>query len=151
MLQLKLSTKGFDSLFGSLSRLDAGLKDLTPALAVIGRDLRAGMAANWAADIGGNGVAWAALRPTTIAIRESMGFPGSHPILRRTGTLQDSVAVFASARSVVVGSPAPVAGMHQTGYRNGARQVPARPLVGITAAGLQTAASTLLAHINNSL
>ncbi|MDQ2823580.1 MAG: phage virion morphogenesis protein [Pseudomonadota bacterium] len=151
MLQLKLSTKGFDLLFASLGRLEGELKDLTPVMALVGRDLRAGMAMNWAADMGGNGVAWAALRPTTVAIRESRGYPGTHPILRRSGSLQDSVAVFASSRSVVVGSPAPVAGMHQTGYHNGSRYVPARPLVGITAAGLQQAARTILDHINNSL
>jgi phage virion morphogenesis protein len=151
MLQLKLSVKGLDTLQSSVNRLERATHDLQPAMQAVGEYVLAGIKAGFSAETTPDGQGWLALKPGTVANREALGYPGAHPILRRTGTLEKSIAIFAAPRSVTVGSALPYAGFHQTGYRNGSKGVPARPLVGLASQGLEGATRVLMAHINKAL
>ncbi len=49
-----------------------------------------------------SGASWAPLKPYTVDLRESMGFPGEHPINHRTGQMERYI--MSGARTFMVGA-----------------------------------------------
>lgn len=152
MLQLKLETHGFDALFASLGRLEQRIQDLHPAMQEVGAFMLAGIRNGFAHEGSPSGLPWRQLVPETANIRQAQGFGPFHPILERSGQLKNSFHLAeALSHSVTVGSELAVAGYHQTGYRNGSKQVGARPMAGLPPEGLQGAANIILRHLHETL
>lgn len=69
------------------ARLIADLSRPDPqAMEDIAEAIRQGFARNFGAESGGDGAAWPALAPWTVAEREHVGYSGAHPILIRSGS-----------------------------------------------------------------
>lgn len=152
MLQLKPEAYGFDALFASLGRLEQRVQDLHPALQEVGAFLLAGIRNGFAHEGSPGGLPWRQLAPETATIRQAQGFGPAHPILERSGQLKNSFHLAeALAHSVTVGSAMAIAGYHQTGYRNGSKQVSARPMAGLPPDGLQGAANIIIRHLHETL
>lgn len=59
----------------------------------IGDVIRRGIWRNFQTESWGGGQPWVRLRPRTIQERRELGFAGEHPILKRTGSLRDSIII----------------------------------------------------------
>lgn len=141
-LQLNLNVRGFDALDKSLGNLSAGLHDLTPAMHAVGQNLLDDIHRGFANAGEPNGRPWAPLKPATWA-RKKTKTP-----MKESGALLNSIKSYPTSMGVVVGTELDYGGHHQTGYRNGGKSVPARPIVGFSTGALESAAQTLLHHIN---
>lgn len=147
MLQLKFKITGLDEVQAYIEQVERATTDLEPALQEMGQYVLHGVNDNFSDEHSPDGTGWLALKPATVAIREGQGYPGAHPILRRSGTLQDSIAITTTPRSVIVGTSVPYAGFQQTGYRNGSQRVPARTFLGLPPGGETALTSILMKRI----
>lgn len=113
---IPLGTQSLDEVLAGWERRAA---TISLAYAAIATDFRAIEARRFRAE----GPGWEPLAPSTVRERERKGYGGAHPILRRTGALQDSFTNPAAPHAVFrvepegffVGSSDPVAHFHQTG------------------------------------
>ena len=81
---------------------------------------------------------WEPLAPRTIAQREKLGYPGAHPILRRSGALEDSLTsqtgdsiIVQQAQYLGIGTAVPYVVYHQSVAPR--TKLPRRPVVALTA------------------
>jgi phage gpG-like protein len=116
------------------AELRGRMLNMSPAAAGIGALLvRASQAAFAGEKPPGGLVGWAPLAQRTVRERERAGFPGTRPILRRSGNLANSVRIhLVEAHNVVVGTDVAYAGVHMTG-RKTPTGMPARVFLGIGA------------------
>jgi hypothetical protein len=101
----------------------------------IRQSIAEGFGQNFENQSAGSGSPWAALRPATILDRERKGFPGSRPILERTGNYRSSLEdlddpdhyslSYSTDTSLYLeeASNSPLYGLHE----GGRGRVPARP------------------------
>lgn len=87
-----------------LDGLEERLSDMTPAWPSVLRAFRTIMSAAFASEGGSTGSPWPQLAESTVKQREREGFPGRHPILARTHTLERALTTEGGA-SVVVQLP----------------------------------------------
>jgi phage gpG-like protein len=100
-----------------LSRLSARMKNLKPAMSVIGETVLGSIKENFLSQ--GRPRRWRRLSPVTIAIRRKLNkWPGR--ILFRSGRLMRSVNYRPESDKVTIGTKLEYAEMHQTGARRGA-------------------------------
>jgi len=98
---------------------------------------------------------WEPLSPVTVKIRESIGFPGAHPINHRTGQLRNFVTgdqgvLTSSAGSVLLSWPREPGGRmlkKLTTAQSGNDRAPARPVLGVDFADAELIAQSLRAHL----
>lgn len=87
-LTLTLQRNPFADLERFFARLNRpGSADVRKVSTALGQ----GWQQNFSSESSGDGTPWAALRPFTVAERIAAGYPGAHPILRRSGRLRDSL------------------------------------------------------------
>ena len=93
------------------------------------------------AEMAPNGSKWEPLDTATIQRRARGGFPGDHPILRRTGTLRDSIAVIKGGVGAVytntgaesrIGIQSPKIAEYARVLNAGGRGIPARRFLGVS-------------------
>ena len=113
--------------------------------------VREGWRENFTGERGGDGRAWAALRPFTVRQRILSGYPGAHPILVQSGHLRNSLLNPGAADSyedlqatgdgwtLVVGTEDPKALDHEIG----AGRIPARPFIALSDQAEQRVVSAL--------
>lgn len=131
---------------------------LTPAAqSTIEVSIRHEIARNFDSESAG-GQRWAQLAPATVADRIRQGFPGSHPILQRTGAYRRSWAQGDDTEytptntgwEMYVGSSSPLARYHELGTS----RMPARPARFLDDGGLnriaQTVENVLAALVENA-
>lgn len=87
-----------------LEGLEERMSDMTPAWPSVLRVFRGIMRAAFATEGGSTGAPWPQLAERTVKDRERQGFPGRHPILARTHTLERALTTEGGA-SVVVQMP----------------------------------------------
>jgi len=99
---------------------------------------------------------WAPLSSATVRIRESLGFPGEHPINRRTGELEDFITQHRSLVVAIGGGASLVApGSQPTGElrdkleraQQGDDRAPARPVLGMNEQDLAAVLTLLATHV----
>ena len=110
-------------------RLEVAIKEARPAAAV-GVDKTVSLAATLAAEyIGHEMPEWPPLAATTIADKQSKGFPVPHP-LERTGAMRDSIGheIDVAALEGVAGAKDKVAVFQEMGTERG---IPPRPFLAL--------------------
>lgn len=100
--------------------------------------------------------AWAPLSSSTVRIRENLGFPGEHPINRRTGELEDLLTEHRSLVVAIGGGASLVApGSQPTGEladklrraQAGDEKAPPRPVLGMNEQDLMAVLTMLATHV----
>lgn len=145
------NTTGFDRLFAGFgATLDAFPEALRSAALPVVRQLHA---ENFAREAGRR--PWAQLAEATVQERIRLGFPGRHPILRRTGALMRhvmgtpaKVTRTGNATELRIAPGASVGGVPK--YRalaRGRRGMPGRPMVVINAQGAVKVTSALSRYL----
>lgn len=87
-----------------LQGLEERLGDMTPAWPAVLKVFRTIMSQAFATEGASTGSPWAQLAPSTVKRRIRQGFPGAHPILARTHTLERALTSEGGA-SIVVQMP----------------------------------------------
>lgn len=99
---------------------------------------------------------WAPLSSATVRIREDLGFPGEHPINKRTGELEDLitqhrslVAAFAGGASLIAPGSQPTGELADKLRRAqaGDEKAPPRPVLGMNEQDLAAVLTMLAVHV----
>lgn len=104
MLVITGHLEGEEVIQRRLEGFEERMGDLTPAWPSVLRVFRGIMKRAFATEGGSTGAAWPQLAVSTVKQREREGFPGRHPILARTHTLERALTTEGGA-SVVVQLP----------------------------------------------
>jgi phage gpG-like protein len=124
-MSVSITVQGQDGLISALNALNDSL-DTTGILDEAGALLLSRIQLRFRAQTGPDNQAWAPLKPSTIKDRLRKGF-GEGPILYRTGTLFNSIQLFADGpNSRAIGSNLVYAAALQFGDGN----MPGRPFLG---------------------
>ena len=139
-LDISFEVEGQREVLGKLTTFGARIDNMAPAWEQVGTALLQDFAQNFRDEGGmfgrGAWAQWQPLRPSTVADRRRLGYPGEHPILVREGNLMASVTQRGAAgnvfevgpNSLVLGTTDRKAKYHQFGTR----RMPARKIVGIS-------------------
>lgn len=101
MLVITAHLEGEEVIQRQLKGLEDRITDLTPAWPSVLKVFRGIMKQAFATEGGSTGSAWAQLAPSTVKQRQREGFPGAHPILARTHTLERALTSDGGASIVV--------------------------------------------------
>ena len=104
MLTITNHLEGEQVISRQLAGLEERLSDMTPAWPSVLKVFRGIMRAAFATEGGSTGAPWPHLAERTVKDRERQGFPGRHPILARTHTLERALTTEGGA-SVIVQMP----------------------------------------------
>lgn len=104
MLTITGHLEGEEVIQRKLEGLEERLSDMTPAWPAVLAVFRGIMKQAFATEGASTGSPWPQLKPSTVKQREREGFPGRHPILARTHTLERALTSEGGA-SVVVRMP----------------------------------------------
>ena len=133
----------------ALRRLGDKASDLTPAMKQIGEYLRFRTEENFMGEQTPEGQAWQKLSPKTEANKAKK--KGINMILQDTGDLRGSIAYEAGARSVKIGTNVMVGGYSLGAIHNygaPARNIPARPFLGVSNDDRAEITQILLDYLN---
>lgn len=130
---LKLELKD-DAVLAALSRLAAGMEDMTDPMNDMGEFLVVSTKRRFCAGLGPDGTAWPANSPITLARKND-----ARPLFGPSGRLNQDIFHEAGPKQVEVGSPRVQAAMMQFGGAKSAfphlwGDIPARPFIGLSEA-----------------
>lgn len=157
-LDITFEVSGQEPIQRKLATFGARIENMAPAWEEVGTALMLDFMENFHEEGGvfgrGTWAQWQPLRPSTVADRRRLGYPGEHPILVREGDLLASVTIRGAAgnvfevgaNSLVLGTTDRKAKYHQFGTR----RMPARKIVGISAqrAGRQGREGSIVGMLN---
>jgi phage virion morphogenesis protein len=130
MFQVAVNTKGIDGLALRLARRPS---DMSEAMTEIAGIMRDAVVENF--DKEGRPETWTPLAEATVKDRREQGFGPEHPILKRTGTLLDSVQESSDDREAVVSTNLRYAALQHFGGEAGRGKkvkIPPRPFLVLT-------------------
>lgn len=136
-LDITFTVDGVDEVRQKFVTWGKAIQDLTPAWQLVGDDVRADFMLNMIGEgalFGGKG-GWAPLAASTLREKARLGY-GAMPILWRTGTLGNSLAVKGAEGNVNIVTPGGVTLGTDVAYahfhQDGTERMPARKVVGLT-------------------
>jgi len=147
LLDITFTVDGEETIVQQLATFGADIRDLSPAWEQIGEDVLVFNGGNFdyeGAVYDGAQGGWWPLAESTQRERARLGYGPAHPILKRTGTLEESLTVRGALGNVfevrpdglTIGTRIPYAKYHQhANYWNtgkGGSRLPRRTLVGLT-------------------
>lgn len=90
-ITVRFGVLGADDLVRRLEAFEVFVNDLRPAWPAVDRAVQTVVALQFRSEGSHGGETWPALAKRTQAERRRLGFPPAHPILRRTGALEESL------------------------------------------------------------